>query len=593
MSKAAYFSVDTRLTALLGETYRSTEAALKELVDNAWDADADNVWVTLPEPFSKEPIVIRDDGSGMSPSDVSKEYLTIARDRRSRKGERSPKYKRRIKGRKGIGKFAGLAAAQHMKIVTVASSRRTTITIDKEALLQAEDDLEKIPLPVTEEVAKADEHGTEVTLSSLSQNLTFPKEEAMRAALVHEYGREQGFKIFVNGSVLTVDDVPGPTRNEQQKLPLAGKARLRFTIAEGNKTPRYPGIVLKAGGKVVGKPMMFGLDEDPEIPSKLLKRVYGEVEVDDLEDHVTADWGAVFENSELFAEVKQWVYAAARQALEETYKREINLQKARLQQDIKRRLEKLPEHRRSFAEEAIGRVLQKFYGERPDRISIIANVVLDAMERDEYWIVLQKIDAARHADVATFSDALQQFGLLELALMADHGKYRIRFLDDLDLLAANAATLEKEMHKAVEKSLWVFGSRYHTMSSNETLRRVVDAYCDKKYSGTKASKRPDLLLAADSGDRYLLIEFKRPSHPIDRKDEAQAKEYRDELASHFPGKAIDIILLGGRRATAADTRYDTPDVRVLSYNDVIGQARHELNWLIKNLSGADEDRNRD
>src|SRR5262245_23956599 len=86
VTKSAYFSVDTRLTALLGETYRSTEAALKELVDNAWDADADNVWITLPSPMSKEPIVIRDDGSGMSPLDVSKEYLTIARDRRSKKG---------------------------------------------------------------------------------------------------------------------------------------------------------------------------------------------------------------------------------------------------------------------------------------------------------------------------------------------------------------------------------------------------------------------------------------------------------------------------------------------------------------------------
>jgi hypothetical protein len=36
---AVHFSVDTKLTRLLGETY-SSEVALKELVDNAWDADA-------------------------------------------------------------------------------------------------------------------------------------------------------------------------------------------------------------------------------------------------------------------------------------------------------------------------------------------------------------------------------------------------------------------------------------------------------------------------------------------------------------------------------------------------------------------------
>jgi hypothetical protein len=42
MSSHANFRVDPRLTSLLGESYRSTEQALRELVDNAWDADADN-----------------------------------------------------------------------------------------------------------------------------------------------------------------------------------------------------------------------------------------------------------------------------------------------------------------------------------------------------------------------------------------------------------------------------------------------------------------------------------------------------------------------------------------------------------------------
>lgn len=32
------FKVDTRLAILLSENYRSPEKALKELVDNAWDA---------------------------------------------------------------------------------------------------------------------------------------------------------------------------------------------------------------------------------------------------------------------------------------------------------------------------------------------------------------------------------------------------------------------------------------------------------------------------------------------------------------------------------------------------------------------------
>jgi hypothetical protein len=50
--RPAQFRVDPRLARLLGENYRSTEQAIKELIDNAWDADAEHVWITLPEPLN-------------------------------------------------------------------------------------------------------------------------------------------------------------------------------------------------------------------------------------------------------------------------------------------------------------------------------------------------------------------------------------------------------------------------------------------------------------------------------------------------------------------------------------------------------------
>lgn len=49
------------------------------------------------------------------------------------------------------------------------------------------------------------------------------------------------------------------------------------------------------------------------------------------------------------------------------------------------------------------------------------------------------------------------------------------------------------------------------MSSNITLRRVIANYSDMRFTGERASKRPDLLLSQDLADSYLLIEFKRPT----------------------------------------------------------------------------------
>jgi hypothetical protein len=50
--KTANFSVDPRLAGILGENYTSSERAMRELVDNAWDAEAKVVKITLPEILS-------------------------------------------------------------------------------------------------------------------------------------------------------------------------------------------------------------------------------------------------------------------------------------------------------------------------------------------------------------------------------------------------------------------------------------------------------------------------------------------------------------------------------------------------------------
>jgi hypothetical protein len=49
MSRTAHFRVDPKLAHVLGESYTSSEKALKELVDNAWDAEATEVHVTVLE----------------------------------------------------------------------------------------------------------------------------------------------------------------------------------------------------------------------------------------------------------------------------------------------------------------------------------------------------------------------------------------------------------------------------------------------------------------------------------------------------------------------------------------------------------------
>lgn len=129
MANKANFKVDPKLASLLGEGYRSTEHALKELVDNAWDADATELTVVLPDAMTDTPIIVSDNGSGMTEQELLNEYLVVANDRRSRKGDLTAALKRRVKGRKGIGKFAGLMVAGIMEIETTARGRTTRVVV--------------------------------------------------------------------------------------------------------------------------------------------------------------------------------------------------------------------------------------------------------------------------------------------------------------------------------------------------------------------------------------------------------------------------------------------------------------------------------
>ena len=378
MSNKAHFKVDTKLAALLGESYRSTEYALKELVDNAWDADAENVWIYLPDPLTKDPILVIDDGLGMTEKELKTGYLKIASDRRSRKGVRTLKYNRKVKGRKGIGKFAGLVSANIMEISTKARGSKTTLTISKSELLNSEQDLEKIDLPLKAESCPETENGTAIKLTDLNQNLSFPDAQKLKEILFLEYGRQAHFNITVNEEPLDVEDLPGETFVENTDLRDVGEVNIKFTITD-KISPKQSGIAVRVNSKIVGRPQFFGLDQDEEISPRLLSRVYGEVEADGLEEDVTADWGAIIENSKAWQKLEAYVRFKLLKALKARQKAEYSLAQARWKLEINREVAKLPPHKRPVASRAIDKVLRRFYDQKEENVRAVISVVFELL----------------------------------------------------------------------------------------------------------------------------------------------------------------------------------------------------------------------
>ncbi len=581
MSRTAHFRVDPKLAHVLGENYSSSEKALKELIDNAWDAEATEVHVTVPNILTDAPIIVQDNGSGMKTAEVETEYLNIASPRQSRKGDRTPNRDRSVKGRKGIGKFAGLILASEMELVTQAAGRLTSVTISKPLLMAAIDDLEKVPLPLAlADSDPSDAHGTTITLRNLNPKLSHIQPDKLKELLALDYGRETTFVIFVNGERVFHHDIQGEKFTSEITLPNGQVASVSYTIAKNPLPGRKAGLILRVGGKSIGKPHLFGLENDDALSDRLRRRIVGEINLpaDSLE--LTAAGGDVIESDKGFEMLMQAMPAELKQNLEATHTNEFNLAKARLSKQMKQRLESVPEHRRTIAEERITRLMQRSFqeGEKLERIEALVALVLDALEIDEYWTVCQHVHEAEKVDVFHFANALEEFGLCDLALMGTRAKRRLEFLDGLDRLAADPKTSEAQMHKALATSLWVFGPEYSLMASNRQLRTIIE-----DYTGSDATDRPDLFLAGNVLKQHLLIEFKKPTLTVGRDAESQAKKYADTLTGKL-GMSLDILIIGGEVDPRLVEEYTGKKTKFASYRAVIASAKTQLEWLVAQLS---------
>ena len=114
--------------------YDRVSAVLAELVSNCYDADGQTVTITAPmdEFLSAKSagklkdkgftITVEDDGIGMTPEEVNRFYLRVGAERRNEsargRGDVSPKFKRRVMGRKGVGKLAPFGICQKMEVIT-------------------------------------------------------------------------------------------------------------------------------------------------------------------------------------------------------------------------------------------------------------------------------------------------------------------------------------------------------------------------------------------------------------------------------------------------------------------------------------------
>lgn len=211
------FSMSLSVLNHLGRNlYRSFTTVLGEAISNAWDADANDVWVYIDR--EKNNLIVKDNGAGMDSYDFQNKFLKIGYSKRKDGDMKSADKKRPYIGRKGIGKLALLSCA---KTVTVISKKKggeyvggkidnsgldRAITDD---LIPTEYKLGKANIRSLEKYTKDHRHGTIIRFEGIHEGIK-PHFEFLKkvVALYFRFALiDDAFKIYIDGEKVTHKDL--------------------------------------------------------------------------------------------------------------------------------------------------------------------------------------------------------------------------------------------------------------------------------------------------------------------------------------------------------------------------------------------------
>jgi len=200
-------SIDFNVLNHLGiNLYSNIPAVLSEVVANSYDADATEVNIDIVN----GEVVIIDNGCGMSEDDINTKYLHVGYQKRNENPTAgiTPIFKRRVMGRKGIGKLSLMSIANIIEVHTFKGGKLSAFRINVEEITNLIKSGENKPYEPTEiDPDTSIEKGTKIILKEIRNNRTLTRPEKIKTELARRFViLNNSFVIKVNGEEITFAD---------------------------------------------------------------------------------------------------------------------------------------------------------------------------------------------------------------------------------------------------------------------------------------------------------------------------------------------------------------------------------------------------
>lgn len=273
--KKLRMSFDPHTIEHLGiKMYSRLPNAMAELIANAYDADAHNVLIDIKESERDKSISVEDDGIGMSFDEINEKFLRIGRKRRTDDKGLSSSGKRKVTGRKGLGKLAFFGIGNTIEIETKQNGKCIRFAMNWNDIVNSDNSDYDPEYSITD---CPNENGTKITLKELKRQTGIDK-NGLAVSLSKLFNFfDDTFQVFIslNGDEkLKIDDkLKYENLNAQIRWKIPDDVimvndyftehRISGLILSTEKPlkPDLRGITLFAHGRLVNVPEFFGVGE--------------------------------------------------------------------------------------------------------------------------------------------------------------------------------------------------------------------------------------------------------------------------------------------------------------------------------------------
>jgi|HubBroStandDraft_6_1064221.scaffolds.fasta_scaffold32126_2 signal transduction histidine kinase len=237
-----YFRVSANLLRIIGqELVASDEAAIWELVKNAYDSNARRVTITIESVSEKTVGFLRiaDDGQGMSRKDFERLFMVAGS---SERPEEAADADRVPTGEKGIGRFAASRLGDNLRVLTRSDSKEPDVLeviFDWRKFRDKKKRFDKVLIPYaqvkTSELPK-NQTGTILEITRLHNTWKREKIEKLRGALAElldPFNKPSDFELAI--AVLGSEKLSGPV---SQQPPKEADLELEFRVLADKRVSR-------------------------------------------------------------------------------------------------------------------------------------------------------------------------------------------------------------------------------------------------------------------------------------------------------------------------------------------------------------------